>query len=77
MDFKIEKSSDHKGLCENYFCLKLAYNPCLEAISAFKAGHHSAPVFGFKEHSYPMSLTVGMFQRTGRLTLTQTLTSSG
>jgi len=49
MDFKIEKSSDHKGLCENYFCLKLAYNPCLEAISAFKAGHHSAPVFGFKE----------------------------
>lgn len=49
MDFKIEKSSDHKGLCENYFCLKLAYNPCLEVISAFKAGHHSVPVFGFKE----------------------------
>jgi hypothetical protein len=49
LDFKIEKPNEYKGLCRNYFCLKLTYNHCLEAITVYSLGRYSKPLVGFKE----------------------------
>ena len=49
LDFKIEKSNDYKGLCNNYFCLKFTYNHCIEAVTIYRLGNYGNALVGFKE----------------------------
>ena len=49
LDFKIEKSNDYKGLCNNYFCLKFTYNHCLEGVTVYRLGKYGDVLVGFKE----------------------------
>jgi hypothetical protein len=49
LDFKIEKSNDYKGLCNNYFCLKFTYNHCIEAVTVYRLSNYGDVLVGFKE----------------------------